>query len=370
MGILLGKRFYLISFPEVPIYKVDCALLDANAIGAIYDWATNPKKIDSTQILPVLELIRKVKAVESIFGSIENAWRFPDDNKVDSTNFNDIRFQDVINKLIAIDSIIEATPKQFKQWSALDRTGSIDFLDKKSTRAASLNVGDVELKELSSLVAPEWLSFLLLILSIEKIEDSASYEDRKEAYFAWLKQVYEVCPLRAFVNCVALIAFFGGTLRHQYFDSETKQVINAREVGHKEVLKMQEWSILGKARIARNLAFDSLYFYERSKIESGIIQLPDKKVFVKGKGMTAGIISGDKVMNALNTRIEKRIQVRTSILPAYVWKPPADSLIYQYGEVADLLDISSLYARNPEELPDHSEIESRLKLLLDSLVGI
>lgn len=365
MGIKLGGRFYLLSYPERPKYRIECVLLDANVVSSIYEWAVKPKKVNLSELFPILELIRNSQLVDILPGAIESGWGFADGKAIDSKSFNNIKVQDLIFKIIAIDSIIRAPRKIFKDWCSPERERSIDFLDQSDTSAAKLDKNDPDFRSMSSFISVEWLSFLTLLESLGQLSEDVDYEKRKSAYLHWLNELHKICPLRTYVLALAQIGFFGGTLESNFWDDEKGLSVSDKKISSSDVLKLSEVKIKGIGRVARNLAFDSWYFYRRNMFESGVIQLPNEKKLAKMRRMPSGILTGDKTMNAINARIQNRRRVGEGYLDAYEWKLPDDSLVISQSDLHFLRKLSVTKSRRPQELPDSDEIEVILKNKLD-----
>ena len=277
MTIRLSERFFLVTYPDVPLYRVETVILDSNAVSAIYDWAQGKTEPNSADVIPMLDALRSVKHIELFYGAYESCWQFERGAPVSQSNFNMVRIHDFKFKVLAIDSVTRADKKDFNEWISPSRRGSINFLPEEETRLKHFKPDDETFKSLAQASMQEWVLYLLLLKHLRPVWDSEDIQELIASFKAWVDEVYEHrVGMLSIPTFVALMGFFRGSVTEQYFIAKTKFPQGGKTINRDLLLKKDRWEVDGLVRVARNLAFDAIYFRERIRWQSGIIQSPSK----------------------------------------------------------------------------------------------
>ena len=360
--------FYVLSGVDRPAYRNKCLLLDANAVSAISDWAEKVSKIEKSKIQPLLELIRNpnFEVIEPFWGAIETNWSLKRGEHLNSSNFRDVNLRGFKDSILTIETVRFASKDKFNEWLNLDRKGSIEYANLDETRVAKINLNSEDLSDLTSLVVPEWIAFITLLKALKEIDAQDSPELRLEKFMEWKSYLWKLqIPWRGFITYSAILGFFGGTLQHTYWDAKTEATLTKGKFSASEILKRDQWEIEGIARISRNLAFDSLLFFERNRLESGMEQIPGTLKIRRTKGTATAIVSGDKMVSALNSRFMATVK-NSMGLDGSILQIPSDSLIYSMDNWEQVLrQISDKTIRSPESLPQYDELVPLLMALIN-----
>jgi hypothetical protein len=311
MTIRLSERFFLVTYPDVPLYRVETVILDSNAVSAIYDWAQGKTEPNSADVIPMLDALRSVKHIELFYGAYESCWQFERGAPVSQSNFNMVRIHDFKFKVLAIDSVTRADKKDFNEWISPSRRGSINFLPEEETRLKHFKPDDETFKSLAQASMQEWVLYLLLLKHLRPVWDSEDIQELIASFKAWVDEVYKHrVGMLSIPTFVALMGFFRGSVTEQYFIAKTKFPQGGKTINRDLLLKKDRWEVDGLVRVARNLAFDAIYFRERIRWQSGIIQSPSSLEFMRIKPEVTGIITGDRAMNAINSQIKETVPVK------------------------------------------------------------
>lgn len=87
MGAKL-KKYYLLTFPELPPHRVEAFLLDTNFVIKIHEWTNKPNWESFNELEPIFELIRKAEIVEPFYGAFEASWHWYQDGTVNESNYS------------------------------------------------------------------------------------------------------------------------------------------------------------------------------------------------------------------------------------------------------------------------------------------
>lgn len=363
-------NFYVLSFPDRPAYRNECLILDCNTLEILETWSTDSSKIAPHQIVPIIRLLRskKVKHVESFFGAFENNWTLNKSELLTSENYSNINLHRFKYTMLAVETIRNSTDYEIQKWLDPKRRGSIEFNDLKSTKFGNLNVTIDEFSEISQLILPEWIAFITLIGALKRNRNETDPNKLLSEFLKWRDQLWELrIPWRGLIKHVGLIGFLGGTIRNDFWDSSSGQNVSGAIFSNLEILKVKEWETVGIAKVARNLAFDMFHFHRRNLFESGIHQDPNALRFLRYEKLQTAIISGDRVMNAINGLY--RVSVNQSFgLDGYILEIPADNKIFGFSESNKILEeIHDKYPRDPKDLPITNELIPVLISMINEL---
>jgi hypothetical protein len=174
-------------------------------------------------------------------------------------------------------------------------------------------------------------------------------------------------PWRSTVKYLGIMAFFGGTITDSFWDVHLKKKVTGKKFTSDDILKRDLWVLNGLPKVARNLALDSFFFFERNRLQSGIMQHPNKLQMLKVRELKTGIITGDKGMNALNCQFIE-YKANKNNLASYTIQVPLDSKIFNTNKSERIEILSQLQdsiPRSPNDLPTQSELVPLLISLIN-----
>lgn len=352
MSIRISDDFFLVTYPEMPEYKIQTLILDTNCVGAIYKWATDSKDVPTEKIRPILDLIRSGKSIEIVYGAMESSWTFEKGALVTRENFDLAKLSDFRYKVIAIDTIKKSTNKQFETWIKSTGRRSIAFLPAEETRLQNFTDSEAEYRSLLQATAQEWVLFLMLFKYLAPLWDSQSFEERLDGFKNWNHEIMEKRIARStVVTTMAIIGFFGGEIQESYFVRGLKDRQRGKLFNRDLMLKKQEWSEYGLSRVARNLAMDAVHIRERNKFQSGLMQSPYGLERASFPRENTAIVTGDRAMNAFHGLIKSAIPITGKLQPdAFLMDFPEGSEIVKLKKQDAIQDVLGIHARNSKDL--------------------
>ena len=358
MGAKLGK-YYLLTFPELPPYRVEALLLDTNTVLKIFEWTRQPNWEKLNELMPILEIIRKAEIVEPFYGAFEGSWSWDKDGTVDESNYSLVNMSLFKKRMRAIETIRQVGEEEFKLMTDPLRKRPIQLIGESKSLTSNLKINEEEFREIASLFLPEWLAFLLLLEDISELVGDETIDELVEKFQDWKSTIvgYGI-PWRSTVKYLGILAYFGGTITDSYWDVELKKNITGKQFTSDDLLKKDLWRTNGLPKVARNLALDSFFFFERNKMQSGIMQDPNELRMLKVRELKTGILTGDRGMNALNCQFSE-YQPNRNNLASHTIQIPKDSKIFLYKEAKqkEIIDqLQDSVARSPHDLPLQSDL--------------
>ena len=369
MSIKIGNYFYVVTFPDQPLYRVETLVLDANVVGHLYDWALGKRtKVSRSQIQPLLELVRGVKFVEYVSGVLESSWGVPKNASMGRSNYDHIRLNDFRLKVRAIDTIVQADTKTFNSWLEEGRNSSIPFIPFDESRARGLIRDEEEFRIVAQVVMKDWVGFLSMLKYLRDLWDCDDIDLLIEGFRSWRDELHNwKAPISAIPTYLAKIGFFGGSIRSRFFVQEEKLWRDAKIYNREMLFKREEWAERGLVRLARNLAFDAHAFYERQMWESGYVPWGfTKENPVKCEKSVTGIVTADQGINAINSMIQSANPLE-SPLSGYRVQYPKDSKLSRHLSESEIGELFSFVKRAPSELLDSNQLVTIAESLMDEL---
>jgi hypothetical protein len=364
MPLKLG-HYYLVTNPETPVSEISGLMLDANFVGNFYDWflATNPDSETTKDLLPILQLIREKRLIHWQYGALERSWAWQDVKEVNSQNYSRINPHLFRRIGHAVETILYATDKDFSLWTSENRDFSIPF--SKETKSSPVNepLTKEEAKALFQVVAPAWIASLVLMEFQSKITSSLSIEELTELFLEWRGAVRSTgAPDTSEAVLIGELFFFGGSITGFYYEdnylgkSKEFPIFDAAKL-----LKLDSWESIGKAKIARNIAFDLALLHLQHLFRFGLRQGENSIVRVRPEKMA--IVTGDKGMAVIAQQFGPAFEVLNS-LPGRIHIHPANSRFRLERPVEDLLLLSKFPHRPPQDLPRQDELGKPLEELI------
>jgi hypothetical protein len=367
MGLKIGHYFFL-TRPATPMSEVDGFIFDTNLIGEIYDWFTSPKPdIEVTKRLtPILELLREKRLVHWQYGALEKAWAWQEVHEVTSLNYNRVNPHLFMQIGLCIHTLMLGKQSDFVTWIDPERNFSIPFMDRTNIPYFQEKMDHKYASELAIITNSAWTVVLLLFEAVESLTGNESVEELKVSFSNW-KETCRGLGLSRYtdIELLAYMAFFGGTLSNDYYlNSYTTTVVHGPKQTAKELLKYAEWGLKGKAKIARNVAFDVLFFRRQLESSSGLKQ-EDMK-FVQTKSEKFAIVTADKGMNALSAAVRALIPIEGQLYASNYQYPRDSKFTSEYPDPEDLGKFfSDLRYRAPDDRPTLEDLDSVLKAAID-----
>jgi hypothetical protein len=248
------------------------------------------------------------------------------------------------------------------------RRKPISLISEEKSIISNLKASQDDFREIATLFLPEWIAFLLLLEQVADLTGEENIDELVEKFLDWKSTIvgYGI-PWRSTVKYLGIMAFFGGTITDSFWDVDLKKKVTGRKFTSDDLLKRDLWVSNGLPKVARNLALDSFFFFERNKLQSGIMQHPNELKMLKVREFKTGIITGDRGMNALNCQfIEYRANKNN--LASYTIQVPLDSKIFDFKETKRIEILSQLQdsnPRSPSDMPTHSDLVPLLISLIN-----
>jgi hypothetical protein len=356
MSVKIGS-YYLLTRPVTPIEEIDGLIFDTNLVGAIYDWfiSTCPSSSDTESLVPILKLLRSKKLVHWQYGALERAWAWQKVDEVNSQNFNKVNPHLFMQIGLCIHTLLLANDHEFDLWIHPSRNFSIPFMSKQSLPYFEEQVDHYLASEFSEIIVSLWLEILILIERVKSLSGIEKVEKLKAAYTDWV-ETYRGLGLPRFgdVELLAYMSFFGGSIQDSHYENNyTTPRVQGRRFTAKELLKMDEWESKGIVKIARNIAFDFLFFRRQLEMYSGYKQEGEK--FVSGNSEILAIVTGDKMMNAVSATVRRIYPLQGQLYPVEYRYPRDSKFCEAYPEPEAMAFFTDLRFTPPEDRPKSTD---------------
>ena len=367
MGAKL-RKYYLLTFPELPPYRVEALLLDTNSVIKIHEWTKKPNWERFNELEPVFELIRKAEVVEPFYGAFEASWHWDSDGTVNESNFSLVDMSIFKKRMRAVETVRNASQTEYETFKNPLRRKPITLIDEEKSITSNLKANEEEFREIATLFLPEWIAFLLLLEQVVALSGKENIDELVERFLEWKSTIvgYGI-PWRSTVKYLGIMAFFGGTITDSFWDVDLKKKVTGKKFTSDDLLKRDLWASNGLPKVARNLALDSFFFFERNKLQSGIMQHPNELQMLKVRELKTGIITGDRGMNALNCQFIE-YKANKNNLASYTIQVPLDSKIFDFKKTKRIEILSQLQdsiPRSPNDMPTQSELVPLLISLIN-----
>ena len=364
MPLKLG-HYYLVTNPETPLTEVSGLILDTNFVGNFYDWflATKPDPQVTRDLLPILELMREKRLVHWQYGALEKSWAWQTIIEVDSQNYSRINPHLFRRIGHAIETILFATDEDFKSWTAEKRDFSIPFSKESKSHPVSAPLSRNEAKAFFQVVVPAWIASLLLMDFQSRVTSDSTIEALTELFLEWRGAVRSTgAPDTSEVVLIGELFFFGGSISGLYY--EDNYLGKSKEFptfDAAKLLKMDSWETVGKAKIARNIAFDLALLQLQHLFRFGLRQGENSITKVRTEKMA--IVTGDKGIAVIAQQFGPVFEI-PNYLPARVHIHPANSRFRLERPDEDLLLLSKFPHRPPQDLPRQDQLGKPLEELI------
>jgi hypothetical protein len=268
----------------------------------------------------------------------------------------------------AVETLRYASKLEYETFKDPLRRKPISLISEEKSIISNLKASQDDFREIATLFLPEWIAFLLLLEQVADLTGEENIDELVEKFLDWKSTIvgYGI-PWRSTVKYLGIMAFFGGTITDSFWDVDLKKKVTGRKFTSDDLLKRDLWVSNGLPKVARNLALDSFFFFERNKLQSGIMQHPNELKMLKVREFKTGIITGDRGMNALNCQfIEYRANKNN--LASYTIQVPLDSKIFDFKETKRIEILSQLQdsnPRSPSDMPTHSDLVPLLISLIN-----
>ena len=367
MGAKL-RKYYLLTFPELPPYRVEALLLDTNSVIKIHEWTKKPNWERFNELEPIFELIRKAEVVEPFYGAFEASWHWDTDGTVNESNFSLVDMSIFKKRMRAVETVRNASQTEYETFKNPLRRKPITLIDEEKSITSNLKANEEEFREIATLFLPEWIAFLLLLEQVVALTGKENIDELVERFLEWKSTIvgYGI-PWRSTVKYLGIMAFFGGTITDSFWDVDLKKKVTGKKFTSDDLLKRDLWASNGLPKVARNLALDSFFFFERNKLQSGIMQHPNELQMLKVRELKTGIITGDRGMNALNCQFIE-YKANKNNLASYTIQVPLDSKIFDFKKTKRIEILSQLQdsiPRSPNDMPMQSELVPLLISLIN-----
>jgi hypothetical protein len=297
------------------------------------------------------------------YGALERSWAWQDVKEVNSQNYSRINPHLFRRIGHALETVLYATNEEFTSWVSGHRSFSIPFSKETKSSPVSESLSREEAKAFFQVVAPAWIASLILMDFQSRITPNLSIEALTELFLEWRGAVRATgAPDTSEVVLIGELSFFGGSITGLYYENnylgESKQfpVFDAIKL-----LKMDSWESVGRAKIARNIAFDLALLQLQHLFRFGLRQAENSIVRVRPEKMA--IVTGDKGMAVIAQQFGPAVQVPNS-LPARIHIHPANSRFRLERPAEDLLLLSKFRHRPPQDLPRQDELGKPLEELI------
>lgn len=365
MPLKLG-HYYLVTNPETPLPEISGLILDANFIGNFYDWflATNPDPEATKDLLPILRLIREKRLIHWQYGALERSWAWQDVKEVDSQNYSRINPHLFRRIGQAIETILFASEEDFLSWTTANRDFSIPFSRGAKSYPVNEPLSREEAKTYFQVVAPAWIANLILMEFHPRITPNLSIEKLTELFLEWRGAVRSTgAPDTSEVVLIGELFFFGGSISGVYYeDNYLGKTIDFPIFDAAKLLKVETWISIGKAKIARNVAFDLALLHLQHLLRFGLRQRENSISKVRPEKMA--IVTGDKGIAVIAQQFGPAVEI-PNYLPARIHIHPANSRFRLERPPEDLLLLSKFPHRPPKDLPRQDQLGKPLEGLIE-----
>ena len=364
MPLKLG-HYYLVTNPETPLTEVSGLILDTNFVGNFYDWflATKPDPQVTRDLLPILKLIREKRLVHWQYGALEKSWAWQTIIEVDSQNYSRINPHLFRRIGHSIETILFATDEDFKSWTAENRDFSIPFSKESKSHPVNSPLSKDEAKAFFQVVAPAWIASLLLMDFQSRVTSNLNIEALMDLFIEWRGAVRSTgAPETSEVVLIGELFFFGGSISGLYYeDNYLGKARNFPDFDSAKLLKVDSWKSVGKAKIARNIAFDLALLQLQHLYRFGLRQ--GENSISKGRAETMAIVTGDKGIAVIAQQFGPVFE-NPSYLPARMHIHPANSRFRLERPIEDLQLLYQFPHRPPQDLPRQDKLGKPLEELI------
>jgi hypothetical protein len=364
MPLKLG-HYYLVTNPETPVPEISGLILDTNFVGNFYEWflSTNPDPEVTKDLLPILQLIREKRLVHWQYGALEKSWAWQDVKEVNPHNYSRINPHLFRRIGHAIETILFASNQDFSSWTTSNRNFSLPFSKEARSHPVSEPLSKEEAKEYFQIVAPAWIACLLLMDFQTRITSDMSIEALTKLFLEWRGAVRSTgAPETSEVVLIGELFFFGGTISGQYYENNYLGKSNSFPVfDSTKLLKVDAWKTLGKAKIARNIAFDLALLNLQHLNRFGL--RPGEASILRVRPEKMAIVTGDKGIAVIAQQFGPAIEI-PNLLPARVHIHPVNSRYRLERPIEDLPLLYQLPHRPPQDLPRQDQLGKPLEDLI------
>lgn len=365
MPIRIG-HYFLVTNPETPLHEVDGLMLDTNFVGNFYDWflSTNPDPRVTRELAPILNIMREKRLVHWQYGALERSWAWQDIRTVNSNNYSKINPHLFRRIGLAIETILFASDKEYRNWISSTRDFSIPFNKVGVSGPVVDKMSKSEASDLVQAISPAWISILLLMKYRSFDLNETPLVDLQELFFRWRADTRATgTPDTSEVVLIGELYFFGGSISGNfYLDNYLSSPLNFEDYNAEKLLKFDQWNPLGKVKVARNISFDLSLLQLQHLFTFGIRQHENEIRRVRPE--TMAIVTGDKGLAVLSQQF--RAIENSHGLPLRSHKHPENSRFLKERSLEELLKLYNFPFRPPEDLPRRDELNRVLESLIDS----
>lgn len=364
MPLKIG-HYYLVTNPETPVSEISGFILDANFVGNFYDWFldTKPNPQVTRDLLPILKLIREKRLIHWQYGALEKSWAWQNIIEVDSKNYSRINPHLFRRIGHAFETILFSSDEQFSSWTSENRDFSIPFSTDAKSDPVKTPLSREEVKVYFQVVAPAWIATLLLMEFQSRITPELTLEQLTELFLEWRGAVRSTgAPETSEVMLIGEMFFFEGSISGQYYEenylgkSKEFPIFNAAKL-----LKVDSWESQGRAKIARNIAFDLALLQLQHMYRFGLRQ--GEKTITQGRAEKMAIVTGDKGIAVIAQQFGP-VYKHPNYLPARVHIHPANSRFRLERPDEDLQLLYKFPHRPPKDLPRLDQLGKPLEDLI------
>jgi hypothetical protein len=190
-----------------------------------------------------------------------------------------------------------------------------------------------------------------------------SIEALTKLFLEWRGAVRSTgAPETSEVVLIGELFFFGGTISGQYYENNYLGKSNSFPVfDSTKLLKVDAWKTLGKAKIARNIAFDLALLNLQHLNRFGL--RPGEASILRVRPEKMAIVTGDKGIAVIAQQFGPAIEI-PNLLPARVHIHPVNSRYRLERPIEDLPLLYQLPHRPPQDLPRQDQLGKPLEDLI------
>ncbi|CAN2188010.1 hypothetical protein MCEMRE196_00489 [Candidatus Nanopelagicaceae bacterium] len=317
------EKYYICSYPQLPLESIDHLVLDTMVLSDIYDFA-NGKDGEGYITSGFLDLIRNT-SLHVNTAVVERNWQHQIDTTAQISDYVKPKANLMAEGLELLHFIKFSSNNDFAKFkngtlSLSDIPKEFEYRNKESL-AFGFN-----LEEFISMIAQNWLGIALLLkhevdAPSRLTEPGASDRDlvskQIDAYKSWQRDVRGFgIGISLELRLLSNLAFFGGYMPGLHGNKVTFDVF----------AKKDEWATTKKSRIARNIAFD---FQQLSIARQSRMGFFNNSVTVPRK--FAAVLTRDKVLAAtVGFVAQEALAHGVGIHAPYKWPIDSDFLkIYE-----------------------------------------
>jgi hypothetical protein len=220
-----------------------------------------------------------------------------------------------------------------------------------------------EAKAFFQVVAPAWIASLLLMDFQSRITPDLSIEALMDLFIEWRGAVRSTgAPDTSEVVLIGELFFFGGSISGLYYEDDyLGKAKNFPDFDSAKLLKVDSWESVGKAKIARNIAFDLALLQLQHLYRFGLRQ--GENSITRGRRETMAIVTGDKGLAVIAQQFGPVYEI-PNYLPARVHIHPANSRFRLERPIEDLPLLYQFPHRPPQDLPRQDQLGKPLEDLI------